>query len=701
MGQLRMSEVPREVMLRCYLFGCLLLAGAPSLLAGERLLDGRLHHLRQGEREWSDFPLQAEGPSLEIRFQAEANAGVQTLRLRQQDVKQTWKVLLNGRERGRLQTDENDTVVYLPLPPGALVAGENVLRIEQTGKVPDDVRVGEIALDERPPDKVLSEATVEIVVTDAAHPGRELPCRLTVLNAQGALTTVGAQSGGQCAVRPGVIYTGNGRAVFGLPAGQYTVYAGRGFAYSLDSTTLTLKPGDKVRKQLTIRREVQTPGYVSCDTHIHTLTHSGHGDSTLDERLVTVAGEGIELPIATDHNVHIDYEPAAVKQQVRQHFTPVIGNEVTTAFGHFCVFPVPARATVPDYRLKDWKSISESIATRTGAKVVILNHPRDLHSGFRPFGPKHFNAATGENLDGWALRANALEVINSGALQTDGMQLYRDWFALLNRGTFLTPVGASDSHDVSRFFVGQGRTYIKARDAEPGKIDVEEAVTNFLAGRVLVSLGLLADIRVNDKFGPGDLVPSSEQVKVYVRVLGPSWVTADKVELFANGRKVCEAAITGGKKGGVKWSGEWLLPRCEHDIHLVAIATGPGVRELYWPIARPYQPTSPQVNGRVIGSTGAVWIDGDGDGKRTSARAYAEQLVQANGKQPLKLIQALAAHNEAVAVHGAALLHAQGVSVLDPDNLAAAKKAGPQVESGFQAYFEAWRACQLARTQRP
>jgi len=30
------------------------------------------------------------------------------------------------------------------------------------------------------------------------------------------------------------------------------------------------------------------PGFVSCDTHIHTLTFSGHGDATIDEPGLTV-----------------------------------------------------------------------------------------------------------------------------------------------------------------------------------------------------------------------------------------------------------------------------------------------------------------------------------------------------------------------------------------------------------------------------
>lgn len=675
--------------------------GSAPAVAAERILDAKLHHLRVGNpREWNEFPEQAEAPSLTVRFQAEVNAAEQTLRLRQQNVKQTWKVLLNGKELAKLPPDQNDQIIYLPLPPGTLVTGENTLAIEQIGKIPNDVRIGEIALDDRPVDKALAEATIEIAVSDADRKGQPLPCRITVLNDQGALMTVGAKSGDGLAVRPGVVYTGTGTARFGLPAGKYTIYAGRGFAYSIDSTTVNLKEGEKVRRELAIRREVPTPGWVSCDTHVHTLTHSGHGDSSLDERMITLAGEQIDLPIATDHNVHVDYQKAAVKQGVRRYFTPVIGNEVTTDVGHFCVFPVPLAVPVPDYKLKEWPAIFDSI-DKAGARVVILNHARDLHSGYRPFGPKAHNPATGDNLDGWVLRANAMEIINSGAVQTDPLELTRDWLAMLNRGQPLTPVGSSDSHDVSRYIVGQGRTYIRARDDDPGKIDIDEAVKNFLAGRVMISYGLLAEITVNDKFGPGDLVPASEQVKVRVRVLGPGWTTADKVELFVNGRKVREAEIVDGKKAGVKWSGEWLLPRSRHDVHLVAVATGPGMRALYWPVALPYQPTSPLVNLRVLGVSGAVWVDGDGDGQRTSAREYVENLAKSKGKEPEKLLPALADYDEAVAVHAAALLHAGGIKVDNPAVLALAKKAGPHVERGLRAYFEAWRQCAIERVKKP
>jgi hypothetical protein len=676
------------------------LAFVPPVQANPTVLDAKWHHLRAGaEREWSNSPLKAEGPTLSLTFPSARNDVEWTLRLRQRDVKQTWNVLLNGRQLARLQADENDTVVYLPIPTGRLLAGENKLAIQQVGHTPDDICIGEIVLDRRSVQAALSEATVEITVREAGRGDQPVsaPCRLTVVNDQGALMTMGAVRGDRVAVRPGVLYTADGRAKFGLPAGEYTIYAGRGFAYGIDSVKLSLRAGDTACKTLTLRREVPLDGWAASDTHVHTLTYSGHGDCTAEERVLTLAGEGLELPIITDHNRQIDLDAVAVKRGVRDYFTPVVGNEVTTSVGHFNIFPVRAGGPLPDPQRKDWAGVFQSIADRTGAKAVILNHPRDQHAGFRPFGPEHHLALSGDNLDGWELRANAMEVVNSGAQQTDVMRPIHDWFGLLNRGLPITPVGASDSHDVSRFIVGQGRTYIRCKNDKPGAIDVAEAARSFVAGHVLVSCGLLADIRVNDKYGPGDLVPATGDVKVAVRVLGPAWTTADRVELYANGCKVHEEKIRDGGRAGVKWSGEWTLPRFKQDVYLVAVASGPGVRALYWPIAKPYQPSSPVVRRRVIGVTGAVWLDGDGDGKHTSARGYAERLLAAVDGQWPKLIVGLADYDEAVCVQAAALLRSKGVSMRDDKVREAARASGAHVTRAFDTYAEAWRASHIAR----
>lgn len=590
-------------------------------------------------------------------------------------------------------------VICLPVAPGRLVADDNTLSLHQTGTVPDDIRVGQIILDERPLHEMLRQAIVDVTVMDAQN-NAPVPCRLTIVNANGALMMAGAESGGQLAVRPGVIYTGDGGATFGLPPGDYTIYAGRGFEYGIDSIHLALKAGDHVTRSLTIRREVPLTGYISCDTHIHTLTYSGHGDATLDERMLTLAGEAIEMPVATDHNRQVDYGATATRLGVRRWFTPVVGNEVTTDVGHFCILPAPAVGPVPNARLRTWDTIFDSIESHTHAPVIILNHPCDEHVGYRPFAPEHFNAATGENLDGWVLRANGIEVVNSGAMQSDPMLPYRGWFALMNRGVFLTPVGASDSHDVARYIVGQGRTYVRSEARDPGNVDVSKAVAAFRAGRVLVSCGLVAEISVNEKYGPGDLVPPSDSVEVAIRVLGPGWTTAESVALYANGEKIREAKIEDGGKPGLKWTGRWVLPRFTHDVYLVAIATGPGVRELYWPIAKPYQPSSPDVKRLVIGSTGAVWIDADGDGKRTSAYEYAKRILNRTGPNAGNVIRELRDYDEAVATQAAGLLNSQGVSIEDSAVAVAAKEAGPRVEQGFRAFIGAMRQCREARANR-
>jgi hypothetical protein len=99
--------------------------------AAERILDSQLHHLRAGfKREWSDFPEQAEGPRLVISFPGTVNRVEHSLRLRQQDVKQTWRVRLNETQLGKLILDENDTAAYFAIPPGAMTDGDNTLLVE-------------------------------------------------------------------------------------------------------------------------------------------------------------------------------------------------------------------------------------------------------------------------------------------------------------------------------------------------------------------------------------------------------------------------------------------------------------------------------------------------------------------------------------------------------------------------------------------
>lgn len=662
-----------------------------NLVRGQ-VLDSGWHHLRNADpREWSEFPEKRNEEKLSLAFASTPNPGDQTLSIRQYDVKQSWRVLLNGKPLGFLVADEKDLLSYFTVPVGALQAN-NVLEIASDDATSDDIKIGAIVLDNRPPRMVLTEAHISLELFDEEQ--QLIPGRITIVNAEGVLQSVTGSSTSPLAVRPGHVYTGNGKATLGLPAGTYRLYASRGFEYGIDSADLEVRAGQHAFQKFSIHREVSTHGWISSDTHIHTFTWSRHGDASTSERALTIAGEGIELPVMTDHNLHVDLAPFAVEQGVDRFFTPVIGNEVTTAVGHFNVFPLTASEKVTNPRAETWKTLSQNFGMDNRGKAIILNHARDVHVKFRPFDPEKHLSSAGMRLDKWKLPANAMEVMNSGSQQTDPLELTGDWFGMLNHGEFLTPVGSSDSHDVSRFIVGQARTYIRGNDDDPAKINVDEAVANFLSGNVMVSFGLLTEIEINGSYGPGELAPATDEVTVSVKVSGPAWTEADRVELYANGKKIREEKISSRGVGGTKWKGEWMLTLPTHDIFLVALAVGPGQQKPFWPIAKPYQPTSPDWHPVVMGLSGAVWLDGDRNGGRNSAYDYAQRLHTQTKGDIDALVKNLVAFDEAVATQVAAMLHQAGKDLESAAYSKALRKATPETRAAFERVI---RELSLAR----
>lgn len=665
----------------------LILVALQSVTAPDLIITERMHHLRSGEeREWAEFAERAEGAELLLRFQAKPNEAEQTLRLRHRDLKQPWLALLNGKEIARLPLDEADTITYWAVPAGSLKEGTNELRIRCNSRASDDVLIGQATLIGRPREQVLSEATVDVSVYEEPR-GRATPSRITVVDENGTLVSLGNVSALQQAVRPGVVYSGGSAVRLKLPTGRYVIYAGRGFEYSVASVTVDVARGSTTSRRLTIRREVDTDGWAAMDTHMHTGTFARHGDASVDERMLTIAGEGIELPVSTEHNMRVAFDARAAGAPGL--FTPIVGSEVTTpSLGHFNVFPI-ASANEIDQRAKDWTRLRETIASAASGPVIVLNHGRDLHGGFRPLGRTRHISVAGEDLHGWSLPANAMEVVNSGAVMTDALALARDWMGMLNRGLILTPVGASDSHDVSRYIVGQGRTYVRCDDRDPGRIDLAQAIDHVRRGHVMVSYGLLAEIDVDGK-GPGEMVHARNALDVRIRVKGPGWTRAQRVALYVNGVKVREEEVEKGTTAGVKWQATWRLPAPSHDVHLVAIASGPGIAAPYWPTAKPYQPTSIEFTPYVLGLSGAVFVDADGSGKFESAFEYARREVSAVTDERA-LVARLGSYDMAVAIQAASLLRVRDPAAFESRIRSMIQAAPAHVAKGLTAYLDAWK----------
>ena len=648
-----------------------------------RILDSTMHYLRNGDsKEWAVFPTTVNDKQLSIRFEMVGAKDNLTLSLRQFDVKQNWRILINDQDVGGLIEDEKDMITYFDLPARVVREGTNELVIKPANNTPDDIRIGSITLYTRPLKDVLSDASISVSVIDGDS-RIPIPSRITITDNKGILQTLTTSGTKNIAARPGHVYTSTGEATISLPAGRYKLYAGRGFEYSIDSVQVELKYGDNLSHTFQIKREVETAGWISSDTHIHTFTYSRHGDATIEERAITIAGEGIELPIMTDHNQNIDISAAAKSTGVIQYFTPVTGNEVTTKVGHFNVFQTDSRRSPINSSGKNWDEVAEMINNDSSRLAIILNHARDIHNGFRPFDPSHHISSAGTSTLGWIFPANAMEVINSGSQQSDIMTLFNDWFGMINHGQYLTPVGSSDSHDVSRFTLGQGRTYIKSNDGDVSKIDIANAVNNFVNGKVLVSLGLLTKITVGGSYGPGDLCPRSKGTNVSVEVFGPSWADAKHVSLYMNGVKLKDEKIPNSRAGGLKWRGQWTVSLPEHDVFLVAIAEGDGRGMPYWPINEPYQPMSIEWTPKLIGSTGAVWIDGDGDGIRSSAYDYALKLLKRVKNDPKKLMKFLSSYHESISTQAAAQLWKNGTDLNGQQMQHLLKDSNESVKRGF------------------
>ncbi len=666
----------------CLLFFVVDGLGAERLSEIKVLDEHRMYHLgTEGFPEWDEFKdKKPHGRRVDVKFKAAKNKLPQMILLRQRQVKVRWPVLLNQKRIGYLAAEDPALWHSVKVPAGAFLEGENTLSIVSP-KTIDDIEVGDFQLARLSNlDQVLS-AGLEVTVSDAAGP---VPSRITIVDEAGTRSLVWSSLPQQkLAYRSGVIYTSTGKALFKVLPGRYTLYASRGFEYSMKKINLEVN-GNAIRKvQLKIRREVPTPGLVSVDSHIHTLTRSGHGDSSEEERMHTIAGEGIELAIATDHNHHADYLPVQKNTGTTSFFTSVIGNEVTTETGHFNAFPILPDSSVPDYKLGDWTKLMASIRATPGVRVIVLNHPRNIHSKFSPMSADNFNHATGQNLYGAPYSFDAMEVVTSAAMQSDIMSLYRDWFAMLNWGHKVAAVGSSDTHDVSRFILGQARTYVECPDKNPSKVDVAKACDSFRKMRAYVSMGLLVKMKVDGKFKSGDVATGKGGLKVSVDVLGPSWVRADQVSLFANGQLIRSVNISPSDKIE-KAKVSWVLPRQNYDMHLVAMATGPGITEPFWESPRPYQQTSTKHAPRVQGATNPVFIDGDNDGRYTPPRLQAEKLLKQHAGNLKALFSTLELKDQAVATQAAYLLHASGHN-LRSKSLTEHYQKNPAIKAGFEA----------------
>jgi hypothetical protein len=184
--------------------------------------------------------------------------------------------------------------------------------------------------------------------------------------------------------------TGSGTVL--LEPGNYLFRASRGPEYGVYEQPFTVTSGQVARITGAVDHEVDTSGWMSTDMHLH-ATLSFDSGMPLPQRITTVADEGVELAVSTDHDFITDYEPTIRSMLLQPYVATANGVEETTIEqGHFIGFPLKYdNETVPTHG-------SHDPTERTGGEILaglsarsadpsydafkILCHPRDGFFGY-------------------------------------------------------------------------------------------------------------------------------------------------------------------------------------------------------------------------------------------------------------------------------------------------------------------------------
>jgi hypothetical protein len=173
--------------------------------------------------------------------------------------------------------------------------------------------------------------------------------------------------------------------------GSYRVFASHGPEYSRAESDVTVTPGGDVSLELVLTHEVDTTGWINGDFHLHAEPSFDSG-MKLEKRIETAIVEGIDLAVATDHDVITDYAPVLRKLQLESRMASGIGVELSSLeMGHFIAFPTQYNELeIPHHGAPDWTCMDgpalldslQDIYTEENEGVRIMAHPRDGFIGY-------------------------------------------------------------------------------------------------------------------------------------------------------------------------------------------------------------------------------------------------------------------------------------------------------------------------------
>jgi len=442
-----------------------------------------------------------------------------------------------------------------------------------------------------------------------------LPSRLTFFGIRGTATpefgpnflATGAEN---------YVFTATGKGTRTIPPGTYRIYASRGLEYDVDVVEVVVPEQKPVKVNFNLKRSVDTKGWISVDPHMH-CSNSFDSAVSLEDRIISCVSEGLEFVVMSDHDFVTDPTPKIRELGLEKWIAGAAGVEITTrGMGHYNVFPLIPDPTKPGNGTILWQNktpeqIFAEVRSLPTRPLIIVNHPRfSTIAYFTPYGfdPETCTATK----PGFSLDFDAMELCN-GKAQTDLVILLRDWFGLLNNGYRIAAVAGSDSHTLTHDEVGYARNFVYVGTDDPSQISPETVIKAFRNGRAVVSIGPFVTLTADGQ-PIGSLISKPKgDIVLDIRVQAPNWVSAEEVELVANGIAVKRWRLpSDNRMKALDWKAKTRV-RPRQDAWYAVIVRG--VEGSLEPILRPFRTFEGETY-RVIpfAATNPIWVDRDGNG---------------------------------------------------------------------------------------
>ena len=336
--------------------------------------------------------------------------------------------------------------------------------------------------------------------------------------------------------------------------GTLRVTVSRGLEYdAFVAAAVVVDDGATVPLEARLERVVDTAGWISLDTHLHSEMSI---DSTfpVDDRVRAVAAEGVEIPVSTDHDMITDYHPIIAELGLEDWLGTLIGAEVSSLiWGHlngFPFIPKPDRTGngSPSWLARTPAQVFAAMHDTGPDAIVQINHPRDGTSSLfdalaldPSTGIAHANPVTLglpsdtdlSDLSG----VDAVEVANASSAG-DFETVFDDWMKLVAAGSPTCATGSSDSHGAARY-AGEARTYVfvGAGNDTPATVDPTAIVAAIRARHVVVGTGAFVTANIGAAI-PGDTTPVAGQVQLHVVVRAAPWRPLARIRIYEGGQEV-------------------------------------------------------------------------------------------------------------------------------------------------------------------